>query len=59
MAGNNEKAWFEANHDVYEREVREPMRLLVETLDAKRSPPSPPRWRGSRAHRDSGGDSTA
>jgi len=32
---NNEKAWFEANRDVYEREVREPMRLLVETLDAR------------------------
>ena len=32
---NNEKAWFEANRHVYEREVREPMRLLVETLDAR------------------------
>jgi hypothetical protein len=30
---NNAKAWFEANRNVYEREVREPMRLLVETLD--------------------------
>ena len=35
LARNNEKLWFEANRDVYEREVREPMRLLVETLDAK------------------------
>jgi len=35
LARNNEKAWFEANRDVYEREVRDPMRLLVETLDAK------------------------
>jgi len=35
LARTNEKAWFEANRDVYEREVREPMRLLVETLDAK------------------------
>ena len=147
LARNNEKAWFEANRDVYEREVREPMRLLVETLDARlgsiapeiigdpkrsmfrihrasaspgtsrrtrptpvpgsitampgarwapraragardstftstpppaswravsgcppdlrsyasarRSPPSPLLWSGSRAHRDSGGDSTA
>src|SRR5207244_7542973 len=35
LARNNEKAWFEANRNVYEREVRDPMRLLVETLDAK------------------------
>jgi uncharacterized protein (TIGR02453 family) len=32
---NNEKAWFEANRDVYEREVRGPMRELVEALDAR------------------------
>src|SRR5712692_8786949 len=32
---NNEKVWFEANRDVYEQEVREPMRQLVETLDAR------------------------
>ncbi len=35
LARNNEKVWFEANRDVYEREVRDPMRRLVETLDAK------------------------
>src|SRR4029450_1110937 len=35
LGRNNEKAWVEANRDVYEREVREPMRLLVETLDAR------------------------
>jgi uncharacterized protein (TIGR02453 family) len=35
LAQNNDKVWFEANRDVYEREVREPMRLLVETLDAR------------------------
>src|SRR3989449_11514713 len=35
LSRNNEKAWFEANRDVYERELREPMRLLVETLDAR------------------------
>jgi uncharacterized protein (TIGR02453 family) len=108
---NNAKAWFEAHRDVYEREVREPMRRLVEALDAalgsiapeivgdprrsmfrihrdvrfsrdkspyktnagawfyhrdagrsasaRRSPPSPPLWRGSPAHRDSAGASTA
>src|SRR5262249_47257982 len=35
LARNNEKAWFEANRDIYEQEVREPMRQLVETLDTK------------------------
>ena len=35
MERNNAKAWFEANRDVYEREVREPMRQLVETVDAR------------------------
>ena len=31
LGRNNEKAWFEANRDLYEREVRDPMRLLVES----------------------------
>ena len=35
LARNNEKTWFEAHRDVYEREVRGPMRLLVEALDAE------------------------
>jgi uncharacterized protein (TIGR02453 family) len=35
LARHNEKAWFEANREAYEREVRGPMRLLVEALDAK------------------------
>ena len=35
LSRNNDKIWFEAHRDVYEREVREPMRRLVETLDAK------------------------
>src|SRR5437867_12913053 len=35
LARNNEKPWFEANRDVYEREVRDQMRLLVETLNVK------------------------
>jgi len=41
LARNNEKTWFEANRDVYEREVREPMRQLVETLDARLGGPAP------------------
>ena len=54
---NNEKAWFEANRDVYEREVRDPMRRLVETLDAKLGSIAPeivgdPRRSVFRIHRD-------
>jgi uncharacterized protein (TIGR02453 family) len=30
---HNEKAWFEANRDRYERDVRLPLRALVEALD--------------------------
>jgi uncharacterized protein (TIGR02453 family) len=33
LGRNNDKAWFEANREVYEREVRDPMRRLVEALD--------------------------
>jgi uncharacterized protein (TIGR02453 family) len=35
LARNNKKEWFEANRDVYEGQVREPMRRLVEALDAR------------------------
>ena len=33
LGRNNDKAWFEANREVYERAVRDPMRRLVEALD--------------------------
>ena len=57
LARNNEKAWFEAHRDVYEREVREPMRLLVEALDARLGGIAPeivgdPRRSMFRIHRD-------
>ncbi len=57
LSRNNEKAWFEANRDVYEREVREPMRLLVETVDARLGGIAPemvgdPRHSMFRIHRD-------
>jgi uncharacterized protein (TIGR02453 family) len=57
LARNNEKGWFEAHRDVYEREVREPMRLLVETLDARLGSIAPeivgdPRRSMFRIHRD-------
>jgi uncharacterized protein (TIGR02453 family) len=57
LTRNNEKAWFEAHRDVYERELREPMRRLVETLDARLAKIAPeivgdPRRSMFRIHRD-------
>ena len=57
LARNNQKAWFEANRDVYEREVRDPMRLLVETLNARLGSIAPeivgdPKRSMFRIHRD-------
>ena len=57
LARNNEKAWFEANRDVYEREVRDPMRLLVEALDVALAGIAPeivgdPKRSMFRIHRD-------
>lgn len=54
---NNEKVWFEAHRDVYEREVREPMRRLVEALDARLDSIAPeivgdPKRSMFRIHRD-------
>src|SRR5262245_24980323 len=57
LARNNEKTWFEAHRDVYEREVRDPMRLLVEALDVRLRSIAPeivgdPRRSMFRIHRD-------
>jgi len=57
LSKNNEKAWFEANRDVYERELRDPMRRLVETLDARLGSIAPeiigdPKRSMFRIHRD-------
>ncbi len=35
LSRNNDKLWFDENRDVYETEVRGPMRQLVEVLDAR------------------------
>ncbi len=35
LARNNNKTWFEAHRDEYEREVREPMRALIEDMNAR------------------------
>ena len=57
LSRNNAKAWFEANRDVYEREVREPMRRLVETLGVRLGGIAPeivgdPKRSMFRIHRD-------
>jgi uncharacterized protein (TIGR02453 family) len=57
LARNNDKAWFEAHRDVYEREVREPMRRLVEALDTRLGSIAPeiigdPKGSMFRIHRD-------
>jgi uncharacterized protein (TIGR02453 family) len=57
LARNNEKVWFEANRDVYECSVRDPMRRLVEALDTRLGAFAPeivgdPRRSMFRIHRD-------
>jgi uncharacterized protein (TIGR02453 family) len=57
LARNNEKAWFEAHRDVYEQQVRDPMRRLVEALDARLGSIAPeivgdPKRSMFRIHRD-------
>src|SRR5215510_6491638 len=57
LTRNNEKVWFEANRDLYEREVREPMRQLVEALDTRLASIAPeivgdPKRSMFRIHRD-------
>ena len=57
LAADNTKAWFEAHRAVYEREVREPMALLVEEVDARLGHVAPeitgtPKRNIFRIHRD-------
>ncbi len=35
LSQNNNREWFERNRDVYEAQVREPMKALVEALDVR------------------------
>jgi len=35
LARNNNKAWFESRREIYEAEVREPMKALVEEMDIR------------------------
>lgn len=57
LAKHNEKGWFEAHRDEYEREVRLPMRALIEEVDARLGDVAPelvgePRKSMFRIHRD-------
>jgi uncharacterized protein (TIGR02453 family) len=54
---NNRKEWFERNRAVYETEVRDPMRALVEEMDVRLARLAPeltgdPRYSVFRIHRD-------
>lgn len=54
---NNRREWFEANRDRYETEVRQPMQLLVEEMDARLGAIAPelvgnPKRSIFRIHRD-------
>ena len=35
LARNNRKPWFEANRPIYEGEIRQPMRALIEAMDVE------------------------
>ncbi len=57
LARNNRKEWFEAHRSVYEQELRDPMRGLVEALDARLASIAPeiigdPKRSMFRIHRD-------
>src|SRR6059036_2435639 len=54
---HNAKSWFEANRAVYEREVRTPMRVLIEDMDVRLARFAPeitgdPKRSMSRIYRD-------
>src|SRR5579872_4607425 len=54
---NNRREWFEARRDIYERELREPLRELLEELDARLGRIAPelyadPKRSVFRIHRD-------
>ena len=57
LARNNNRAWFERHRAVYETEVREPLRALVEEMDVRLARVAPelvgdPRRSIFRIHRD-------
>jgi uncharacterized protein (TIGR02453 family) len=57
LARHNERAWFESHRDLYEAEIRGPMRALVEEVDVRLAAVAPelvgdPRRSMFRIHRD-------
>jgi uncharacterized protein (TIGR02453 family) len=57
LARNNRREWFEQNRSIYETEVREPLRALVEEMDVRLARIAPelvgdPRRSIFRIHRD-------
>jgi uncharacterized protein (TIGR02453 family) len=57
LARNNRREWFEPNRAVYEREIRDPMRALVEEMDVRLARLAPelvgdPKRSVFRIHRD-------
>ena len=57
LARHNERAWFEARRDAYERELRAPMRELIEEMDVRLAEVAPeivgdPKASPFRIHRD-------
>ena len=39
LADNNNREWFEARRDTYEASLREPMKALIEEMDARERRP--------------------
>jgi uncharacterized protein (TIGR02453 family) len=57
LARNNNRGWFEAHRDVYERELRDQLRALVEEMDVRLATTAPelvgdPKRSPFRIHRD-------
>jgi uncharacterized protein (TIGR02453 family) len=57
LARHNDRTWFEARRDVYERELRDPLRALVEEMDVRLATTAPelvgdPKRSPFRIHRD-------
>ncbi len=57
LARNNRKEWFEENRETYEREVKRPLQILVEEVDARLGSVAPeitgnPKRAIFRIHRD-------
>jgi len=57
LARHNQRQWFEEHRDVYERDLREPLRALIEEMDVRLATAAPelvgdPKRSPFRIHRD-------